>query len=194
MCWLLTISTSRQDVPSIAPHSSPSLWFVSSLGSLFLGQKTAGGDMVTWVGFELLHSSYQLGISQRRAAWFIKWTRTTAEQETEPRAKFEEGLGRAMYVTSALEHERPFMAPLCKFMTIHPRHSVQAVPSYVAFFLRFLAGQAEHRRHCARCRPCRRQQLREWCTGVSGANRNRRLAPVRTVRWTCGRLGGLVWS
>ena len=36
---------------------------------------------------------------------------------------------------------------LHKFMTIHPRHSVQAVTSYVAFFLRFLAGQVEQRRH-----------------------------------------------
>ena len=33
--------------------------------------KTAG-DVVTWVGFELLHNSYQLGISQRRVAWFNK--------------------------------------------------------------------------------------------------------------------------
>ena len=110
---------------------------------------TAGGDEVTWIGLELLHSSYRVGISQRRADWFIKWTRTAAKQKTVHMAKFEEGLGRIMYVTGALEHERPFMAPLYKFMTIHPRHSVQAVPSYVAFFLRFLAGQVEQRRHNA---------------------------------------------
>ena len=108
------------------------------------------------------HSSYQLGISQRRAARFIKWTRTTAEQETVHMAKFEEGLGRVMYVTGALEHERPYTAPLCKFMTIHPRHSVQAVPSYVACFLRCLADQVE--------------RTESWCTGVGRANRNRRLA------------------
>ena len=29
--------------------------------------KTSGGDVVTWVGFELLHCSYQLEVSQRRA-------------------------------------------------------------------------------------------------------------------------------
>ena len=85
---------------------------------------------MTWFGFELLHSSYQLGISQRRAAWFIKRTRTTAELEMVHMAKFEECLGRAMYVTGALEHERPFMGPLYKCMTIHPRHSVQAVQTF----------------------------------------------------------------
>ena len=58
-------------------------------------------------------------------------------------AKFEDGRGRVMCV----EHERPFMAPWYKFMIIHPRHSLQAAPSYVAFFLRFLAGQVEQRRH-----------------------------------------------
>ena len=63
--------------------------------------KTAGGDVVSWVGFELLHSSYLLGISERRAAWFVKWTRTTAEQEAVHMAKFEEGLGRVMFVTVA---------------------------------------------------------------------------------------------
>ena len=109
--------------------------------------KTAGGDVVSWVGFELLHSSYQLGISERRAAWFVKWTRTTAEQETVHMAKFEEGLGRVMFATGALEHQRPFMAPLYKFMISHPRHSVQAMPSYVSFFFRFLARQVEQRRH-----------------------------------------------
>ena len=34
--------------------------------------KTAGGETVIWVGFELLHSTHHLGISQRRAEWFTK--------------------------------------------------------------------------------------------------------------------------
>ena len=85
-----------------------------------------------------------------------------------------------MYVTSALEHERPFMALLYKFMTTHPRHSVQAVPSYVAFFLRFLAGQVEQKRH----HPVRDADLsvvscpESGCTGISRADWNRRLASV----------------
>ena len=118
----------------------------------------------------------------------MKWTRTTAEQTTVHMAKFEEGRGRVMYVTRALEHERPFVAPLCKFVTIHPRHSVQAVPSYVAFFLRFLASQVEQRRHhhaCAvptypssaapRDEHRRRQSEQESEAGSR--------EPGRTVRW-----------
>ena len=96
--------------------------------------KTSGGDVPNWVGFELLHRSYKLGVSQRRADWFVPWTRTTAEQKTVHMAAFEEGLGRVMHGAGALEHERPFLAPLYRFMTMHPRHSIQIVPPYVSLF------------------------------------------------------------
>ena len=56
-------------------------------------------------------------------------------------ASFEEGLGRVMYVAGALEYERPFLGPLYKFMSPHPRDSVRAVPPQVSFFLRHLAEQ-----------------------------------------------------
>ena len=36
--------------------------------------KTAGGDTVSWIGFELLPRSHRLGISERRAAWFVRWS------------------------------------------------------------------------------------------------------------------------
>ena len=66
--------------------------------------KTSGGDVTNWVGFEWLHRSYKLGVSHRRADWFVRWTRSTAEKKTVHMAAFEEGLGRAMYVAGALEH------------------------------------------------------------------------------------------
>ena len=36
---------------------------------------SAGGDIVRWVGFELSRCTHVLGISARRADWFIRWTR-----------------------------------------------------------------------------------------------------------------------
>ena len=65
---------------------------------LSLWGKTAGGDKVTWVGFELFHSTY-LGISERRAARFIKWAEV-ASSDTVNTANFEEGLSRLMHVCS----------------------------------------------------------------------------------------------
>ena len=109
--------------------------------------KTAGGDTVTSVGFELLHHSRQLGISQRRAEWFMGWTSDVSASRTIHMRSFEEGLGRVMYVAGALEYERPFLGPLYKFMSLHPRDSVQPVPAYVSFFLRHLSDQLKNSRH-----------------------------------------------
>ena len=104
------------------------------------------GDIVTWVGIELLHRSFQVGISARRAEWFSRWTRDTASADHIHMGKFEEGLGRVMYVVGALEFERPFLGPLYKFMSIHPRNSVRRVPAYVSFILRYLNQQIRESR------------------------------------------------
>ena len=110
-------------------------------------KKTGGGDTVVWVGFELLHRTRQLGISQRRAEWFTRWARETADAENIRLARFEEGLGRIMFAVGALELERPFLGPLCRFMALHPRESTRRVPSCVSFILHNLAGQVARTRH-----------------------------------------------
>ena len=81
--------------------------------------KTAGGDTVSWIGFELLHTSRRLGISERRAAWFVRCTKEVADSEHVHVTKFEEGLGRIMYVAGALDYERPFLGPLYRFLALH---------------------------------------------------------------------------
>ena len=63
--------------------------------------KTAVGDTVDWIGFELLHASSELGISQRRADWFVKWTLEMANSTFVNMSRYEEGLGRIMYVVGA---------------------------------------------------------------------------------------------
>ena len=96
--------------------------------------KTAGGDLVTWVGFELLHRTYQLGISARRAEWFVRWSREKASKRVVHMHSFEDGLGRITHVARALEHERPFLAPLYRFLAVQPRGSVRVIPPCVSFF------------------------------------------------------------
>ena len=56
--------------------------------------KTAGGDTVICVGFEILHRSFSLGVSERRAEWFVKWSETIASARYVNMDSFEEGLGR----------------------------------------------------------------------------------------------------
>ena len=90
--------------------------------------KTAGGDSFVWVGIEILLRSHSLGISMRRAEWLRKWTEQITNARTVHMAAFEEGLGRVMFVVGALEHERPFLGLLYKFLSLHPRDSVRQIP------------------------------------------------------------------
>ena len=73
----------------------------SVVGAPLSWHKTSGGDTVVWVGFEHLHRTRLLGISLRRAEWFTKWARETADSEHIHMARFEEGLGRIMFVAGA---------------------------------------------------------------------------------------------
>ena len=66
---------------------------------------------------------------------------TVASSPTIHMRTFEEGLGRIMFVAGALEHERPFLAPLYKFLTMHPRDSTRRVKPYVSFILKYLARE-----------------------------------------------------
>ena len=109
--------------------------------------KTAGGETVVWVGFELLHITLHLGISQRRAELFTKWAREVADSDQVHVARFEGGLGRIMFVVGALELERLFLGPPHRFMSLHPQSSVRRVPPYVSFFLRYLADRISDSRH-----------------------------------------------
>ena len=72
-----------------------------------------GGDTLVWVGFEILLRSHSVGISSRRAEWFVRWAEKVASSTTIHMASFQEGLGRIMFVAGALEHERqvPHDAP-----------------------------------------------------------------------------------
>ena len=109
--------------------------------------KTSGGDTVVWIGFELLQRTSHLGLSEPRAEWSAKWALETADATFVHMSLFEGGLGRIMFVVGALELERPFLRPLCRFMTTHPRSSARRVPPYVSFLLRYLAEQVSRTRH-----------------------------------------------
>ena len=52
-----------------------------------------------------------------------------------------------MFVAGALEHERPFLAPLYKFLTVHPRDSIRRVPPYVSFIMKYLSREISLKRH-----------------------------------------------
>ena len=53
----------------------------SVLGVPLSWNKTAGGDTIVWMGFELLLRASKVRISQRRADWFVRWSTEVAEKD-----------------------------------------------------------------------------------------------------------------
>ena len=146
------------------------------LGVPLSWHKTSRGDVLVLVGFELLFRSRCVGISARRAEWFSRCTQKIADSDMVNMASFKEGLGRIMFVARALEHERPFLGPLKRFISIHPRDSTRKVPPYVKFILRYLSDEISKQRqyHCdteltaADCIPRVDAQASSQRTGVGG--------------------------
>ena len=106
----------------------------------------AEGDIVSWVGFELLHRFQQLGISQRRAEWFSRSTRYVATAKLFPHGQVRGGPRQRCMFWGALDYERHFLVPPHKVLTIHPRGSVRRVPAYI---LSYLSLQTRDSTHCA---------------------------------------------
>ena len=114
----------------IARRSSCSSYFVQRQGFQCHGTKLPEAISSR---FELLHRSFQLGISQRRAEWLTRWTREVSNSDFVNMTAFEQGLGGVMYVVSALEYERLFLAPLYSSCASIPE--VQSGESQVMFLL-----------------------------------------------------------
>ena len=69
---LLVANDYHSDAGGPRYRESINVFFVlcSVLGVPLSWRKTSGGDTVSWVGFELLHRSYKIGLSERRSRWF----------------------------------------------------------------------------------------------------------------------------
>ena len=88
---------------------------------------------MTWVGFELLHHPYQVGISKRRADCIVRWSREVASTTRVNMSNCEKDWGQKMYVLGALEFERPFLGPLYRYLTLHLGGSIRRVPECISF-------------------------------------------------------------
>ncbi len=121
-------------------------------------KKTSGGDEVEWVGYHVLLLEHSLGLSARRAEWAVNWCTTLAQAGATLVSDFRDGLGRLSFAVGALEHERPFLAPLFAYASRHPTNAVRTLPTFVRLLLTFLAERIRRRRHY--CCAVRRSSIR----------------------------------
>ena len=65
---------------------------------------------------------------------FFRWAEKVADSPTVHMSSFEEGLGRIMFVASALEHERPFPAPSLQVSYHASEERGETCPSVCIFY------------------------------------------------------------
>jgi len=116
------------------------------LGIPWSWQKLRGGTEYTWVGFEHQLREYALGLSAGRAAWLLGWYGSLLRDKTVLIRDFLAALGRAAYACGALEFDRPFLAPLYTFGSLHPLDATRPLPTYVLVVVRFLRDRLAVRR------------------------------------------------
>ncbi len=147
--WLLlladdlkTESTSR--VPAV------SIIFVvlvmSVLGVPLAWHKAQGGQIVNWIGYEVHLGELSLGITERRAEWCIKFLLQLSRDGRIDIGQLRGGLGRLAFVVSALEWERPFLAPYYAFLARQPRWGLRQLPLYVRLISQYIASRLSLRR------------------------------------------------
>ncbi len=123
------------------------LWVILILGFPISWEKSQGGSTLCWVGYELLLREHALGLSEARAAWCVSWLRRLQRDGVARMGDFRAGLGRLAFACGALEYERPFLAPLYSFASLHKRDGTRPLPLYVLVVLEFLAERIAARRH-----------------------------------------------
>ncbi|CAE6948594.1 unnamed protein product [Symbiodinium natans] len=97
------------------------VFFYVVLEFLSCGEKFSGGGEFEWVGLVVVSLKQRsLEVSERCAAWLIKWLDTTVSSGHARVADLRAVLGRLSFALTALGHLRPFLRPLYARIAVLP--------------------------------------------------------------------------
>ena len=133
-----TLSQVDQNIVVLSSSASSSAQYV---GLPLSWNKLAGGDLVSWVGFEEAHRSHLLGISTRRAEWFVRWTTGSR------------GAEHCEYDDVRRRHRKNYVRNGCTWTVNGP--VIRTVPWYVSFYLQCLVLKCRHSKCAEELRPAR---------------------------------------
>ncbi len=116
------------------------------LGLPIAWQKIQGGRRIAWIGYEVWLDRLALGISAKRAAWCVGFLDKLVRDGHCQLSYLRSGLGRLTFVVTALEWERPFLAPLYSCLALHSGDGHRVLPLYVRIIARYLSERIGRRR------------------------------------------------
>ena len=120
-------------------------------------EKVRGGVQVEWVGYLLDLGRFEIGITESRAAWAVRWLSDKAAERRVPLGELREGLGRLTFIAGPLEHLRPLLGPLFAWASGGPRFARPVLPAMILIIMDFLAEQLRGSRSSG-CREAAKDQ------------------------------------
>mgnify|MGYP003333509867 CR=1 FL=1 len=121
------------------------------LGTPLAWHKLCGGVDSEWVGYALDIGRFELGISEKRAQWVVRWCTDKARERCVRLGELREGLGRLQFLAGPLEHLRPFLGPLYAWSCAGARFAKPKLPVMLVLILKYLAAELQRNRMTA-CR------------------------------------------
>ena len=131
------------------------------LGVPIAWHKVRGGIERDFVGYWVDVARFRVGLSERRAAWLVKWLRDQAAARAIGSREFREGLGRLGFAAGPLVGLRPYLGPLYAWAAVVPPGARRELPAMLLLVLEWLAQMIESRRMvcCRSLLPTRRGEL-----------------------------------
>ena len=74
--------------------------------------KLRGGAVLEWIGYALDVGRFEIGITEKRVQWAIRWIGDKCREGQVRLGELREGLGRLQFIAGPLDHLRPFLGPL----------------------------------------------------------------------------------
>ena len=121
------------------------------IGTPLAWHKLCGGVETERVGYALDVGRFELGISDKRAQWVVRWCSDKARERCVRLGELREGLGRLQFLAGPLEHLRPFPGPLCAWSCAGARFAKPKLPVMLLLILKHLADELQRGR-MAQCR------------------------------------------
>lgn len=122
------------------------------IGTPFSWKKFRGGLELDWVGYWLDVKRFEVGISQKRISWLLKWAQTIKDNKLVQQRDFAEGLGRLGFATQVILWIKPFLAPLYAWSAAIPQSTTMRPPVTVLLTLTYIIHQLQLGKHMTPCR------------------------------------------
>ncbi|MEE3098260.1 MAG: hypothetical protein VX463_00690, partial [Pseudomonadota bacterium] len=125
------------------------------LGVPVAWEKVQGGVELDYIGFWLVVARFQVGLSERRAAWAVDWLKERVRTGTADGSDFCQAVGRLGFIAGALQHTAAFLGPAFAWAAACPVHGGTRLPAMVRLVFLWLAEELSARRltDCRGIRP-----------------------------------------